>query len=103
MSMMPSALRSHTGSSGNTFTYTGEQVDPEAGLVFLRARYYDPEIGRFISRDWFAGFERRTTSINRYSYAENNPIKYIDPRGEYALWDDAAAIALGATKGAISD
>ena len=50
------ATRAHTGSSANEFTFTGEQVDGETGLVFLRARYYDLEVGRFISKDIFPGF-----------------------------------------------
>jgi RHS repeat-associated protein len=68
----------------NDFQYTGEQVDDETGLIYLRARYYDPEIGRFISRDPFAGFDTAPQSLNRYTYVQNNPVVYTDPSGKVA-------------------
>lgn len=73
--------RSHSGSSGQEFTYTGEQVDPEAGLVYLRARYYDALTGRFLSKDIISGFEGVPLSLNRYAYSMNNPISKIDLTG----------------------
>ena len=68
----------------NDFQYTGEQVDDETGLIYLRSRYYDPEIGRFISRDSFPGFDTSTQSLNRYTYVQNNPVRYTDPSGKVA-------------------
>jgi RHS repeat-associated protein len=68
----------------NDFQYTGEQVDDETGLIYLRSRYYDPEIGRFISRDSFAGFDTSPQSLNRYTYVQNNPVRYADPSGKVA-------------------
>jgi RHS repeat-associated protein len=70
----------------NDFQYTGEQVDDETGLMYLRSRYYDPEIGRFISRDSFAGFDTSTQSLNRYTYVQNNPVVYADPSGKVAWY-----------------
>ncbi len=67
-----------------SFTFTGEQVDAESGLVFLRARYYDPMTGRFVSKDPFGGFDNDTQSLNRYVYVQNNPISMADPTGEIA-------------------
>ncbi len=86
------ATRSHTGPSGQAFTFTGEQVDGESGLVFLRARYYEVGTGRFISRDAFGGFDSETQTLNRYVYAQNRPVTYVDPDGRFAF----LAVAAGA-------
>jgi RHS repeat-associated protein len=67
------AVRSHTGTSGTEFTFTGEQTDPN-GLEYLRARYYDPAVGRFLSRDPLGG---------GYPYAGGNPANMTDPTGLY--------------------
>jgi RHS repeat-associated protein len=72
------AIRSHTGSSTNAYTYTGQQVDPESGLVFLRARYYDPQTALFLSKDPVV------STNNAYSYASDNPIRWIDPTGQFS-------------------
>jgi RHS repeat-associated protein len=45
------AIRSHTGTAVNYWQFTGEQRDADSGLYYLRARYYDPGIGRFLTRD----------------------------------------------------
>ncbi|PRX24061.1 RHS repeat-associated protein [Orenia metallireducens] len=58
----------------NPYRYAGCYYDEETGLYYLRARYYDPEIGRFIRRD-------TVQKINQYAYAENNPVMLIDPSG----------------------
>ena len=60
--------------------YTGEYTD-ESDLVYLRARHYSPQLGRFLQRDSFPGFENRTMSQNPYAYAEHNPMNYTDPSG----------------------
>jgi RHS repeat-associated protein len=75
-------LRTMTGASGNAHRFTGEQTDDEIGLLYLRARYYDPEIGRFITKDPLPGFSTSPQSLNRYAYAHNNPINLTDPTGE---------------------
>ena len=59
-----------TGSLVNSFQYTGRESDPETGLYYYRARYYDPNAGRFLSEDPL-GFE---AGINKYVYVENRPI-----------------------------
>jgi len=79
------ALRGHTGSSSQDFTFTGEQVENELGLVFLRARYYDPEIGRFVSRDGFPAHANVSQTLNRYVYTRNNPVRLTDPTGYFSI------------------
>ena len=65
----------------NSIRYAGEFYDAETGLYYLRARYYDPYIGRFISEDSYWGEDNNPLSLNLYTYAHNDPLKYIDPTG----------------------
>jgi RHS repeat-associated protein len=55
-------------------------MDP-SGLVYLQARYYDPELGRFLSTDPVDPDPQTGTNFNRYAYAENNPYSKYDPSG----------------------
>ncbi|WP_040950108.1 RHS repeat-associated core domain-containing protein [Gorillibacterium massiliense] len=64
--------------------YAGEFYDAEVGLYYLKARYYDPYIGRFISQDSYRGENRNPLSLNLYTYCFNNPITYVDPTGHAA-------------------
>ena len=68
----------------NPFSYTGREYDAESGLYFYRARYYDAQIGRFISEDplGLAGGDP-----NFYSYVRNNPVNLVDPSGLLTPWD----------------
>jgi RHS repeat-associated protein len=68
-------------SGGEPYGYTGEQWDASAGLVFLRARYYSPQIGRFITEDQAPGYVRIPKSLHVYVYAWNNPALLTDPSG----------------------
>jgi RHS repeat-associated protein len=72
---------SQTSSSHGHYGYTGQEYDEESGLLYLRARYYDPSIGRFISADPFWGRLEEPASQNRYTYVHNNPLIYSDPSG----------------------
>jgi len=62
-------------SGSEKYSFTGKEQD-ETGLQYFGARYYDNKIGRFISIDPIKN------GINWYGYAKNNPLKYVDPRGE---------------------
>jgi RHS repeat-associated protein len=67
--------------------YTGESHDIEAGLVYLRARYYEPGTSRFIQQDsypYFGEIEEPLTR-NLYIYVSGNPLYYIDPSGHYMV------------------
>lgn len=61
--------------------YAGEYLDKETGLYYLRARYYNPYIGRFISEDSYWGEDDNPLSLNLYTYCFNDPIRFIDPTG----------------------
>ncbi|MGC1121222.1 MAG: RHS repeat-associated core domain-containing protein [Candidatus Methanofastidiosia archaeon] len=60
--------------------YTGKERDP-TGLYYYGARYYDSDLGRFITRDPVTGRNTSLQTLNRYSYCVNNPTKMIDPVG----------------------
>lgn len=69
----------------NPFRHCGEYYDQETGEIYLRARYYDPVIGRFITEDSYKGNTNDTLSLNLYTHCANNPIMYVDPTGhDYA-------------------
>jgi RHS repeat-associated protein len=61
--------------------YTGQVFDDETGLYYYGARYYDPELGRFIQPDTIVPYPDDPQTLNRYSYVNNNPLKYTDPTG----------------------
>ena len=66
----------------NPFRYRGYYWDEEIALYYLNARYYDPEVGRFISQDDIFYLKPIILNgVNLYSYCYNNPIKYIDVVG----------------------
>ena len=72
-------------SDTNAFRYCGEYYDSKSGTIYLRARYYDPSTGRFISRDSYAGKNKDPLSLNLYTYCYNNPIIYTDITGNNPL------------------
>src|SRR5262245_8234092 len=65
-----------------SFTFTGRERDFETGFYYLRARYYNAAIGRFMQQDPAPGhLETPSTIVNKYIYSGNNPIEYSDPNG----------------------
>jgi RHS repeat-associated protein len=68
------AIRAQSGTSNNSQLFAGEQLDPQTSLYYLRARYYDPQTGRFLGRD-------PAQAGHPYVYADNNPVNAIDPNG----------------------
>jgi len=68
-------------SGGEPYGFTGEQWDASTGLVYLRARYYQPATGRFLSKDLWTEDQLWPQALNPYVYVVNNPINLIDPSG----------------------
>ena len=89
------------------FLYNGKYgvVGDDNGLYYMRARYYDISIKRFVNQDVVIGHLDATSSLNRYAYCEGNPVSYLDPFG-LDRWDTdemhLAAGALAALAGKIS-
>ena len=70
-------------SGGEPYGFTGEQWDASTGLVYLRARYMQPTMGRFVSKDPLSGIPQWPQSFHGWSYADGNPVLYADPTGCY--------------------
>jgi RHS repeat-associated protein len=82
-----------TGSTPNKYLYTGQQFDAATGQYSLRARYYQPGVGRFTARDQWAYDFRNPVEFNRYGYAAGNPVNSIDPSG-FSITFDTGKIQL---------
>lgn len=87
------AVYSPTGS--DQVTFAGETVDG-TGLVYLFARYYDPELGRFMALDPEMGDLSSPQTMNRYSYCHNSPLIYKDPTGKFGIFGAAIGAVIGA-------
>lgn len=69
------------GKDENPFRYCGEYYDKETEEIYLRARYYQPAVGRFLTRDTYTGEEDEPLRLHLYTYCENDGINCIDPSG----------------------
>ena len=70
-----------SGTTTNGYQYCGEQYDADLGLYYLRARYLNPDSGRFWSADAFEGMESDPMSLHKYLYANVDPVGRVDPSG----------------------
>ena len=76
-------LISRTGNGKVIFGYNGRDgvVTDDNGLIYMRARYYSPEMKRFINADVVAGAISNAITLNRFAYANGNPVSFVDPFG----------------------
>ena len=70
-----------TGDASNPFRYGGYVYDEETGLYYIRSRFYDASVARFIQEDIYTGKYSDPLSLNLYTYVLNNPLRYLDPTG----------------------
>ena len=87
------SLRQHSEEVKNRILYTGQQYDQETGQYYLRARFYNPVVGRFMQEDVYRG-----DGLNLYAYCGNNPVVYYDSEGA-----SKKKIRLGAVGGAYNE
>ena len=86
------------------FGYNGEYYNAATGMIYLRARFYEPEMNRFGQKDTLRGSIADGISLNRYLYCWNDPIDYIDPSGQLGILGAAGLIGAiaGGVTGAVS-
>jgi RHS repeat-associated protein len=68
-------------SGGNPYLFDGEAFDAETSLIYLRARYFDPSLGRFLGRDPVLGSTNSPDTFNPYVFADDDPVNLADPSG----------------------
>jgi RHS repeat-associated protein len=78
-------LINRTGSTPNTRLYKGEDYDPDLGMYNLRARFMNPNTGRFFTMDSDEGDNEDPLSLHKYTYAQNNPTNKFDPTGRFGV------------------
>lgn len=91
------ALLSSKPDSTIKHRYVGEYLDQDSGFYHLRARDYDPKIGRFVSRDRFEGIRNNPLTLNPYLYANADPVNGVDPSGHFGLGGMMAAMDIRST------
>jgi RHS repeat-associated protein len=87
-------LLERTGDTENNYLYTGEQIDPNTGNYYLRARYYNPANGRFLSMDSFDGLAQNPITLHKYLYGNADPVNKVDPSGYFSLGSLSAGNAV---------
>jgi RHS repeat-associated protein len=91
-------LLRRTGTTPNDYLYAGQRRDRALGLDYLRARYMNPDTGRFWSMDSFEGEAADPLSLHKYLYAHADPVSYVDPSGHsIGLAHLGAAVAIAFT------
>ena len=78
-------LVDRSGTSANPFGFAGEYFDSELALAHHRARWMNPSLGVFLSRDPWPSSPRRPATLHRYLYAEANPVNRVDPSGHFGV------------------
>lgn len=80
----------------NPFRYRGYYYSDDLGLYYLKSRFYDPEVGRFISADTVDYLAPDTVNgLNLYAYCNNNPVMFCDPEGHAPKWWQSILLGAG--------
>jgi len=89
-----------TGSTPNGYLYRGERYDPDLNLYYLRARYFNPVTGRFLSLDRAKGLRFDPRTLHKYLYTGGDPVNITDPTGNGFFGNLWRAIVVAAVLGA---
>ncbi|MGO9316973.1 MAG: RHS repeat-associated core domain-containing protein [Terracidiphilus sp.] len=90
-----------SGTTPNNYLYRGEQYDSDLGLYYLRAIYYNPSTGRFLSRDPLDGNANDPATLHKYLYVGGDPVNWIDPSGRAELFE--TVLIEGGSKRGVED
>jgi len=74
-----------SGTTINDYLFAGEQFDQNLGVYYLRTRYYDQGIGRFIQMDTWMGNSTDPVTLHKYLYGNVDPVNFVDPSGNFSL------------------
>ncbi len=85
---------SRAGTTENNFKFVGEEIDPNSGFSYNRARWYNMSNGRFISVDPYKGNVILPQTLHRYTYAENVPTTHSDPTGKFTLMELMVTVSI---------
>jgi RHS repeat-associated protein len=88
-------LGTSTGTPETSLLYCGEQFDEDLEMYNLRARFYDPNNGRFNAMDTFKGNNQDPQSLHKYLYAHCDPVNNVDPSGRFTLVELMPTMAIG--------
>ena len=89
-------LLAFTGSTPNVHLYSGEELDLDLGLYYLRARYHNTDTGRFWTEDSYEGENSDPATLHKYLYCGNNPVNACDPSGNWTLVEEWHAETIAA-------
>jgi len=78
----------------NSFGFHSEYKDPTTGLVYLRARWYEPREGRFLCKDEFEGTQEQPMTLNKYLGFSDNPVNLTDPSGNFSVMEITVTIGI---------
>lgn len=92
------AVSQRTGTINAPQKFTGQRQDTSTGLILFPVRAYDPGLGRFIQPDPTVPNYARPQTLNRYSYALNNPLSRVDPTGYKSFWSKLLSFVLAPLK-----
>jgi RHS repeat-associated protein len=93
------------GSSGQDVfrpKYGDQELERDSGLYYFKARYYDPDLGRFLTPDRSLGAHPlHNSALNRYAYVGNNPVSYTDPSGKFTKIGAIVGMIVATAAGAL--
>ena len=88
-----------TSAIGNRYMFQGREYDSATGLYYFRARWYDPDTGRWLSKDP-VGIEG---GLNQYVFCDNNPVNNVDPTGNFSILIAVCAITIAVVVFAVAN